>query len=57
MGGPNIQTDFVELIVNNAIDLIVHLEITRDGFRKVSEILPVSKKFTLEAYLAENKAS
>jgi pilus assembly protein CpaF len=57
MGGPNIQTDFVELIVNNAIDLIIHLEITRDGFRKVSEILPVSKKFTLEAYLAENKAS
>ena len=48
--GSNIQKDFVENIVKKVIDLIIHLEVTREGYRKVTEILPVSQKYTFEKY-------
>jgi pilus assembly protein CpaF len=54
--GTNIQKDFVENIVIKVIDLIIHLEVTRDGYRKVSAILPVTKKFTKEKFYSLKKA-
>lgn len=49
-GGPNIQKSFVEEVTKNVIDLIIQVEISKEGYRKVSEILPISKKFSLEKY-------
>src|SRR5699024_8948830 len=42
LAGENISPDFVIPTVASAIDLVVHLELQRDGSRNISEVLAVS---------------
>jgi pilus assembly protein CpaF len=57
-GGLNIQQKFVESVTRSVIDLIIQIKITKSGFRKVAEILPVSGKYSLDKFLElEKKAS
>lgn len=55
-GGLNIQQQFVESVTKNVIDLIIQIEITKTGFRKVTEIYPVSGKFSIAKFLNMQKA-
>lgn len=54
-GGLSIQQKFVESVTRSVIDLIIQIKITKSGFRKVSEILPVSGKYSLEKFLELEK--
>ncbi len=57
-GGLSIQQKFVESVTRSVIDLIIQIKITKSGFRKVAEILPVSGKYSLDKFLElEKKAS
>lgn len=55
--GLNIQKTFVEDLTKNIVDLIIQLEISKNGFRKVTEIMPISGKFTMEKFLTTARAS
>ena len=54
-GGLNIQQKFVEIVTRSVIDLIIQIKITKSGFRKVAEILPVSGKYSLDKFLELEK--
>ncbi len=54
-GGLNIQQKFVESVTRSVIDLIIQIKITKSGFRKVAEILPVSGKYSLDKFLEHEK--
>ncbi len=54
-GGLNIQQKFVESVTRSVIDLIIQIKITKSGFRKVAEILPVSGKYSLDKFLELEK--
>ncbi|MFM1864434.1 MAG: hypothetical protein RL677_214 [Actinomycetota bacterium] len=54
-GGLNIQQKFVESVTRSVIDLIIQIKITKSGFRKVAEILPVSGKYSLDKFLVLEK--
>jgi len=54
-GGLSIQQKFVENVTRSVIDLIIQIKITKSGFRKVAEILPVSGKYSLDKFLELEK--
>lgn len=54
-GGLSIQQKFVESVTQSVIDLIIQIKITKSGFRKVAEILPVSGKYSLDKFLELEK--
>jgi hypothetical protein len=54
-GGLSIQQKFVESVTRSVIDLIIQIKITKSGFRKVAEILPVSGKYSLDKFLELEK--
>ena len=54
-GGLNIQQKFVESVTRSVIDLIIQIKITKSGFRKVAEILPVSGRYSLDKFLELEK--
>lgn len=54
-GGLSIQQKFVESVTRSVIDLILQIKITKSGFRKVAEILPVSGKYSLDKFLELEK--
>jgi len=54
-GGLSIQQEFVETVTKNVIDLIIQIEIAANGYRRVTEIYPVSGKYSLAKFLAREK--
>lgn len=54
-GGLSIQQKFVESVTRSVIDLIIQIKITKSGFRKVAEILPVSGRYSLDKFLELEK--
>lgn len=54
-GGLSIQQKFVENVTRSVIDLNIQIKITKSGFRKVAEILPVSGKYSLDKFLELEK--
>lgn len=54
-GGLSIQQNFVENVTQSVIDLIIQMEISNSGFRKVSEIYSVSGKYSLDKFLSFQK--
>lgn len=54
-GGLSIQQQFVETVTKSVIDLIIQIEISKLGFRKVSEIYPVSGKYSIEKFSSAKK--